>query len=563
MLRIPLSALLLVAALLTGAAAARADVAPQYYDLPVGHPAAGGIAADADGDLWLGTGSRSDAPELARLRTGSGAVELYPTPKLAGVGCCANLVRSLAYEPAKRRIWFSQSDGTIGTVDPAQTAPGTSAGFQAVLVETALSNRGVFRPDIWDLAADPNGTAGSGKVWLTERSTSNVAPFPGARLAVMGDAVGVPTEYANIAVQGASRAIDSLRYDAKPSGVAVAPDGTPWFAESDPGNPGWRLGTPRGITEYTEHSLPCGVGSPCSGSYTGTGVADVTVGSDGALWFTNELRREIGRLSSDRGSFTGYRLGDFDLALASGRPTAITTASDGTIWAAIVSPNAIVRITPPTREDGDLGVNVWSLPADRRPFALTDDRRGSIWFSASAVSSTTASGFGRLAGVVGGGGTPTGPTGPTPPAAPGTPTLPATPPAAIPPPRTVRAAIAAPPGRPAVSGDKATIDQICVGPPEDSCSLVYIISAHEYVTGFPNTRTDDRDRRGRALAAAAAAKRRRARAVIVGRKYVTLRGGQRAKVTVTLNSDRQKTAQESWQTEAVHDRHAEGRETAR
>ncbi len=288
------------------------------------------------------------------------------------------------------------------------------------------------------------------------------------------------------------------------------------------------------------------VGSPCSGSYTGTGVSDVTVGSDDALWFTNELRRESGGSRPTARRFSGYRLIDIDPALANGRPFAITTATDGSIWVAInggisAGANAIVKLTPQTSEDGQPGVDVWRLGADRAPLALTDDRRGSIWFSTSAVSSTTASGFGRLAGVVGGsavpnpgggGGTPGG----------GTSGGSGAPPA--PPRSTVRAATASPPGRPTVSGDKATIDQICVGPPEDSCSLVYIISAHEYVTGFPNTRTDDRDRRGRALLATASAvakkkpKKRASspRAVVLGQKYVTLRGGQRAKVTVTLNA---------------------------
>ncbi|MDO8185653.1 hypothetical protein Q5424_01960 [Conexibacter sp. JD483] len=543
--RISLSATLLLVVLALSAAAARADVAPQYFDLPVGHPAAGGIAADADGDVWLGSGSRSDAPELARLRVATGAVELYPTPKLPDVGCCANLVRSLTFEPSRRKIWFSQADGIVGTANPAATVPGTSTGFEAVLLRTQLNNvaRSAFSPDVADLAADPRG---SGTVWFTERSTTNVDPFPGARIGSMSNAAGVPFEYANIAVQGTSRSIDSLRYDAQPAGIAVGPDGKPWFAESDPGNPGWRLATPRSATVYDEISLPCGVGAPCSGSYTGTGVTDVAVGADNALWFTNELRREIGRLSPDRSSFKAYRLADIDPALAAGRPFAVTTASDGTIWAAIyggyssAAANAIVKITPQTREDADAGFNVWRLGFERQPLAVTDDRRGNIWFSVSAISSTTASSFGRLAGVVGGGTPDPGNRDPgggvTPPG--GTPATP------VPPPRTVRAT-ATPPGRPTVSGDTATIDQICVGPPEDKCSLVYIISAHEYVTGFPNTRTDDRDRGTRALASASAAAkkkptkraaRRRTRALILGQKFVTLKGGQRAKVRVTLNA---------------------------
>ena len=67
------------------------------------------------------------------------------------------------------------------------------------------------------------------------------------------------------------------------------------------------------------------------------------------------------------------------------------------------------------------------------------------------------------------------------------------------------------------------MDQICVGPPEDRCSLIYIISAHEYVTGFPGTR------------ASVSGKKRKTRLVVVGRKTVTLHGGQKKTVKIKLN----------------------------
>ena len=44
-------------------------------------------------------------------------------------------------------------------------------------------------------------------------------------------------------MQNGQTAIDSLRYAASPMGIAVDATGLPWFAESDPGNPGYRIGT--------------------------------------------------------------------------------------------------------------------------------------------------------------------------------------------------------------------------------------------------------------------------------------------------------------------------------
>ena len=73
--------------------------------------------------------------------------------------------------------------------------------------------------------------------------------------------------------------------------------------------------------------------------------------------------------------------------------------------------------------------------------------------------------------------------------------------------------------KPTVSGDSISANQICVGPPQDKCSLVYLIQTHEYVTGFPGVK-------------GSAAK---VKTFTIGKKTVTLKGGQKAKVTVKLN----------------------------
>jgi hypothetical protein len=83
-------------------------------------------------------------------------------------------------------------------------------------------------------------------------------------------------------------------------------------------------------------------------------------------------------------------------------------------------------------------------------------------------------------------------------------------------------------GDPKVNGGAITVDQICVGPPQDVCSLIFMISTHEYVTGFPGSH-------GRA-AALDKKKRKKPKPVILGRKVVTLHGGEHRKVTITLNA---------------------------
>ena len=54
------------------------------------------------------------------------------------------------------------------------------------------------------------------------------------------------TDSDNLALQGGLVALDPLRYEAQPAGITTDASGTPWFAESDAGNPGWRIGTGRG-----------------------------------------------------------------------------------------------------------------------------------------------------------------------------------------------------------------------------------------------------------------------------------------------------------------------------
>jgi hypothetical protein len=123
----------------------------------------------------------------------------------------------------------------------------------------------------------------------------------------------------NIALQGGRVTLDPLRYDAKPNGITVDAAGRPWFAEADPGNPGWRIATPRG-SDCDEYLVqPCAPASPCSGSYTGTGITDVAVAHDGSIWFTHQLRDEVGRLDVVNRTLTTYSLAGIDARLVGGQ----------------------------------------------------------------------------------------------------------------------------------------------------------------------------------------------------------------------------------------------------
>ena len=135
-----------------------------------------------------------------------------------------------------------------------------------------------------------------------------------------------------------------------------------------------------------------GRGEPCSGSFTGTGPTDVAVAHDGTIWFTNQLKNEVGRLDAGGGTFTNYSLPGIDNGLTNGLARAITVAQDGTLWVAeyggISNPNAnaIVRIVPsfpaPTVTVYHLGAASTRSPSHPTARATSGSRRRPTWLQA-------------------------------------------------------------------------------------------------------------------------------------------------------------------------------------
>ncbi len=495
-------------ALLTASTLA-ADPVPEYFNLPTGYNASSGIAPAPDGSVWFAASPPAgDVGAVGRLTTAQAAANttngmaIFPTPADAFTGCCVRITRSVAFDAEHSRIWFVQSNGVVGWGNPALMQAGSSNGMQAIQLPGMQA--------LYDIAIGAQGLA-----WFTEESASNVGPtYYGDRIASVGEGLAV-TELDNIALQHGRTSLDSLRYDAQPKGIATDAHGIPWFAESSSGNPGYRIATPD-ASDYSEYLLqPCVSVSPCSGSFTDTGPSDVAVAQDGSVWFTNELLNQVGRLDVVNHTFTNYSLPAIDAGLASGKPVAISAAPDGSLWVgeyggySAANANAIVEIVPNADATKAPTATVYHLGAGKFPLAVAPDTKGNVWF---ALATTAAPGqIGRLAGVVtvsGGGGGGDGGGKPI----------------------TATSVGRAQVGATTTSGSSATVDQICVGPPQDRCSLVFIISAHEYVTGFPNTKASA------AAAKAGRKKHRKPAPVILGTKTVTLKGGQHKHITVTLNA---------------------------
>jgi streptogramin lyase len=503
--------LALTLSMLAWAPGAASAATPDYFTVPAGYGVDDwGVTADGAGNVWFTAESPphggQPTPSLGRLIPAqaspgtSDGIAFFPLPDPVNVNCCANQARGVTFNPVDGKLYYVRDDGGLGSALPSALVPGMSSGFSSATIPGNV--------DLWDLAPSP-----AGGVWFTEHSSNNVDPYPGNRIGYYNG--GTPIEGPNIAIQDGAAGLSGSRYPADPSGIAVDTTGRPWFVEENPGNPGYRIGTYSGAgNHYDEYQItPCEGVSPCSGSFTGQGLTDVTIAPDGGIWFTNYLNRKVGRFDPATHQMVQYTLTSIDSTLAGGIPWHITTAPDGTLWVAVrpssyAGPgNAIVRIVPSATPTA----TVTKLTPEAYALGIGADNAGNIWFG------STDNKLGRLAGVVGVTPPPAKPDPGAPPPAPAPPVNPpATPPVVLKP-VSIGTAKLTPP-----STDNGAINtnQICVGPPEARCSLVYLIKEHEYVTGFPSS---------------VSKKRKKHQPRVLGTKTVTLHGGQKAKVTVKLN----------------------------
>jgi len=145
-----------------------------------------------------------------------------------------------------------------------------------------------------------------------------------------------------------------------PDAIALGSDGNMWFTE-DVGNAIGRI-TPSGV--ITEFPVPT----------TGTSLRGIAAGPDGNLWFTEYEGNKIGRITTS-GSIT-----EFTIPTAKAFPWGIAAGPDGKLWFAESGADKIGRITTS-------GVfSKFPVPtAGAGPLGIAAGPDGNMWFTEAGV----------------------------------------------------------------------------------------------------------------------------------------------------------------------------------
>ena len=191
------------------------------------------------------------------------------------------------------------------------------------------------------------------------------------------------------------------------SAITTGPDGALWFT-GVPGEVG-RMTMAGVVTEFTVPEVPPPAGSPAGiASITAT-LSAITIGPDGALWFTG-VPGEVGRITTT-GVLSEFAVPDIPppagspAGIASSRATlsAITTGPDGALWF-FGAPGEVGRITA-------AGVaSEFTVPADPQPAespfettgfaptlnALATGPDGNLWFATSNSDNAGDAAIGRM-----------------------------------------------------------------------------------------------------------------------------------------------------------------------
>lgn len=306
----------------------------RQYWLPQDDAGPALLALDGADHLWFG---ELKANKLARLDTRSGQTQEW-TPRDG-----RNNLYTTAVGP-DGSVWFTEQEASyIGRFNP------TTQQFTS-----------------YPLGGDSKGTSSSagpqavaldrkGNVWFTEVNTGRIGRLDPQTGKLQGwDVPSLPG--------GSASNHPGLTI---PFDLVLAPDGGVWFSEVAGGAIG-RLDPATGHIRLFSLSDPLAQ------------VFALALDPTGRVWFTELTSGRIGLLDPTTG-----RISTIPVPKLVGDPTGlydVIVAPDGAVWCASVGANAIVRYQP-----GQEAFTLFPLPtSESTPYGLALDHSGTLWFSSDA-----------------------------------------------------------------------------------------------------------------------------------------------------------------------------------
>ncbi len=333
------------------------------YPTPNGQEPAG-IAAGADGAMWF-TG---DGNNIGRITT-NGIITEYP------ITTASSQPEGVVAGP-DGAMWFAEESGNnIGRFSlPLTIAQASSpvARLQMPYANTLMAAGGVL-PYAWSVASGalPSGIAlntSNGQITGTPTtagsysftiSLTDSSPTPQTTT----QPITIVVSPANV-VQFATYPLTATQ---QPSYLTQGPNGALWFEYQDSSTQTGMLGqitTAGAITTY-----------PVTGS-NGTGLANLVLGPDGNLWFTDFEGGQayIGDITP-AGTTTEYQLNSTDA------PAGLTSGPGGLLWAAVTNFDSFwtAALVGPTGNSGAGQIeDQYTLSAQPLQFATGPDN--AVWF---------------------------------------------------------------------------------------------------------------------------------------------------------------------------------------
>ncbi len=289
------------------------------------------VAVDEDDNIWV---ALAKSGKLARFS--NGAIELFEIgaesrPVGLAVGTKAN--------------------GHTGTIWIA-----ASYDNKIIQFNTASRQKHEFKIEgekSWPFIV---GLGPDGSVWFTQRASSKIGRLYPAT--------------------GEMRHYDVPTPNAGPAGLAVDPrSGRVWFTQSYADRIGVLEPDSGRIHEYSMGDSSTGLVS---------GPAGIALDSQGGVWFA-KLEGKLGYLAPG-----SEHIDIIDVPQEAKRPAGIAVAADGDIWVLALDGNLLLRYRPSTQRfilypvptgEPDERPNVPPIARTSRPFGISIDRQGNVWFS--------------------------------------------------------------------------------------------------------------------------------------------------------------------------------------